>query len=116
MTGLFFKCCKTPAAALCIATLRQANAATLAPRFKARLGFPGLFSHPTGVLSNSLTRRLAHLPETSEAFELPGVLCCTQTVPFLAPAVYAIPEGVFEAVDKNSGLGLRALFPTNCVI
>lgn len=116
MTGPFSKCYKTPAAALCIATLPPANAATLAPHFKARLGFPGLFSRPTGVFSNSVTRRLEHLPETSEAFALPGVLCCTQTVPFLAPAVYAIPEGIFEAVDENSGLGLRALFPTNCVI
>lgn len=55
VTGLFSKCCKTPTAALCIATLPPANAATLAPHFKARLGFPGLFPRPTGALSNSLT-------------------------------------------------------------
>lgn len=33
-------------------------------------------------------RRLDHLPETSEVFELPGVLCCTQTTP--PPASYGL--------------------------
>lgn len=64
----------------------------------------------------SPTRYLNHLPETSEAFALSRGLCCAQTAPLQSPTVYPVPEVAFEAVDKNSGFGLRAFFPTNCMI
>lgn len=53
--------------------------------------------------------RLDRLPETSEAFALLGIVCGTQTAPPTPLWFYTIPEGVFEAVKENSGLGLKGL-------
>jgi hypothetical protein len=98
--------CLQPPFTLQLCPLATPDEATLTPPIPAR-GVSLATPWRTGL---SPTPLLDPFPETSEALFSQAFSAARKQSHLPPPTVYTIPESVFEAVNENSGFGLRVSF------